>query len=100
VFDANVKSHGASVGTPMFSLDANGAYKGTSARRCRRRSWASPHFGILYEDIVEAVRAQFPATVQFILDRVVDVPAGPHRQRVIFANGHCIVADLVSSRRA
>src|SRR5262245_55869911 len=29
VFDANMKTNGATVGTPTFSLDANRAYKGT-----------------------------------------------------------------------
>jgi 2-polyprenyl-6-methoxyphenol hydroxylase-like FAD-dependent oxidoreductase len=55
----------------------------------------SRHFGILYEDLVKAVRAQFPASVELIVDRAVDLQAGPERQQVTLARGDVVDARLV-----
>jgi 2-polyprenyl-6-methoxyphenol hydroxylase-like FAD-dependent oxidoreductase len=55
----------------------------------------SRHFGILYEDIVKVVRAQLPPSVEFIVDRVADLHAGPERQQVTLSNGDVVDARLL-----
>jgi 2-polyprenyl-6-methoxyphenol hydroxylase-like FAD-dependent oxidoreductase len=40
------------------------------------------HYGILYGDLVQAMRADLPETVRFVAGRVSKVEAGPDRQRV------------------
>ncbi len=52
-------------------------------------------YGILYHDMVNAVRARIPAVVDLRIGRVTDVEAGPERQRVVLADGHRIRARLV-----
>jgi 2-polyprenyl-6-methoxyphenol hydroxylase-like FAD-dependent oxidoreductase len=55
----------------------------------------SPHYGILYQDLVRLVRAELPAAVEFIVRKVSDVEAGPDRQRVVLDNGETIAARLI-----
>jgi len=55
----------------------------------------SPHYGILYHDLVAAVRAQLPGNVELIIGRVHDIATGPERQHVIFQNDERIAARLV-----
>ena len=55
----------------------------------------SQHFGVLYEDLVRAVRAQLPASVTFHVGRVVDLHAGPERQQVMLESGDVIDARLI-----
>ncbi len=40
------------------------------------------HYGIFYDDLVAAMRAELPDTVRFIAGRVSGLEAGPERQRV------------------
>jgi 2-polyprenyl-6-methoxyphenol hydroxylase-like FAD-dependent oxidoreductase len=55
----------------------------------------SRHFGILYEDLVKTVRAQLPPEVEFIVNRVVDLEAGPDHQRISLTNGDVVVARVI-----
>ena len=55
----------------------------------------SQHFGILYDDLVKLVRAQLPPAVEFIHGRIVDIAAGPERQRVSLADGREVDARLI-----
>lgn len=58
-------------------------------------STRSRHFGILYQDIVKTTRAQLPASVDFIVERVLDLQAGPERQQITLSNGHVVDARLI-----
>jgi len=51
--------------------------------------------GILYDTLVNTVRAQIPADVATIAAKVADVVPGPERQRVRLSNGEEISARLV-----
>lgn len=53
------------------------------------------HFGIHYDDIVRIVRAQLPASVDFIIDDVRDIQTGPQTQRVSLASHGAITPDLI-----
>ncbi|RAK60563.1 FAD-dependent monooxygenase [Phenylobacterium hankyongense] len=53
------------------------------------------HYGILYKDIVRTLRAQLPASVEFLVDRVADIETGPDLQRVELAGGEVLEARLV-----
>ncbi|MCK6453507.1 MAG: FAD-dependent monooxygenase [Alphaproteobacteria bacterium] len=52
-------------------------------------------YGILYHDMVNAVRARIPAVVDLRIGRVADVEVGPERQHLALADGHRIRARLV-----
>jgi 2-polyprenyl-6-methoxyphenol hydroxylase-like FAD-dependent oxidoreductase len=54
-----------------------------------------PHFGIFYDDIVRIVRAQIPASVDFIVDDVRDIQTSPQLQQVSLANHAPITPDLI-----
>jgi 2-polyprenyl-6-methoxyphenol hydroxylase-like FAD-dependent oxidoreductase len=51
--------------------------------------------GIMYDTLVNAIRAQIPASVDFILDKVMDVAVSDDRQTVTLAKGEPISARLV-----
>jgi 2-polyprenyl-6-methoxyphenol hydroxylase-like FAD-dependent oxidoreductase len=53
------------------------------------------HYGILYETIIRAVRAQLPRSVEFLVDRVVDVETSPDRQRIGLASSGDVNARLI-----
>ncbi|MDB5450833.1 MAG: 2-polyprenyl-6-methoxyphenol hydroxylase-like oxidoreductase [Phenylobacterium sp.] len=53
------------------------------------------HYGILYKDIVRTVRAQLPWSVEFLVDRVVDIETSPDLQRLELAGGDKLKARLV-----
>jgi 2-polyprenyl-6-methoxyphenol hydroxylase-like FAD-dependent oxidoreductase len=53
------------------------------------------HYGLRYEDFVEIVRRQSPATVEFVTGRVTDISTGPERQCVTLAAQGAIAARLV-----
>jgi 2-polyprenyl-6-methoxyphenol hydroxylase-like FAD-dependent oxidoreductase len=53
------------------------------------------HYGILYEDIIRAVRAQLPESVEFLIDRVVDIATSAERQQVTLAGGNVIDARVI-----
>jgi 2-polyprenyl-6-methoxyphenol hydroxylase-like FAD-dependent oxidoreductase len=52
-------------------------------------------YGVAYQDLVNAVRAQLPAQVAFQRGRVSAIELGPERQRVRTAQGACVEARLV-----
>ncbi|SEP96264.1 2-polyprenyl-6-methoxyphenol hydroxylase [Faunimonas pinastri] len=52
-------------------------------------------FGILYPDLVDAVRGAIPPAVTLLQDKVAAVETGPERQRVRLAGGGDISARLV-----
>jgi 2-polyprenyl-6-methoxyphenol hydroxylase-like FAD-dependent oxidoreductase len=51
--------------------------------------------GILYDTLVNTIRAQIPAHTEFIHAKVVDISTGPERQTVKLSNGEEITARLV-----
>jgi len=53
------------------------------------------HFGIHYDDMVRIVRAQLPASVDFIIDDVRDIQTGPQTQRISLASHGAITPDLI-----
>jgi len=55
----------------------------------------SRHYGVLYHDIVRAVRAELPASVPFFVERVTDISNGPLTQRVTLSNQSTIDARLI-----
>jgi 2-polyprenyl-6-methoxyphenol hydroxylase-like FAD-dependent oxidoreductase len=55
----------------------------------------SPHYGILYHDLVRTVRAQLPGAGDLVIARVVDIASGPERQHVVLDNESRIEARLV-----
>lgn len=55
----------------------------------------SPHFGILYDDLVRTVRAALPPSVRFVVGRVTDIATTPERQTVTLLGGATISARLV-----
>ena len=52
-------------------------------------------YGIMYADLVAAMRAQVPPSVPFVVDRVVEVQAGPERQHIRLSNHTMIEARLI-----
>lgn len=55
----------------------------------------TPNYGIMYHDLVQAIRAQLPASVDLRIDRVVDVETSADRQRVTLASGDRLEARLL-----
>jgi 2-polyprenyl-6-methoxyphenol hydroxylase-like FAD-dependent oxidoreductase len=51
--------------------------------------------GIMYDTLVNTIRAQIPASVEFILDKVMDVAVSDERQTVTLGKGEPISARLV-----
>jgi 2-polyprenyl-6-methoxyphenol hydroxylase-like FAD-dependent oxidoreductase len=55
----------------------------------------SQQYGIMYDALVNSVRAEIPAEVEQINAKAVAVASGPERQRVTLSNGEEISARLV-----
>ncbi|PZN53465.1 MAG: FAD-dependent monooxygenase [Proteobacteria bacterium] len=55
----------------------------------------APHFGFSYSAFVEAMRAQLPGNVDFIVGRVTDLRTSAARQKVMLLEGATITARLV-----
>jgi 2-polyprenyl-6-methoxyphenol hydroxylase-like FAD-dependent oxidoreductase len=55
----------------------------------------SRHYGIMYADILKAVRAQIPPSVEFVVARAVDIETGSDRQRIILNNNAVVHSRLV-----
>lgn len=53
------------------------------------------HYGIFYDDLVAAMRAELPDTVRFIAGRVSGLEAGPERQRVSILGHGDVTARLL-----
>jgi 2-polyprenyl-6-methoxyphenol hydroxylase-like FAD-dependent oxidoreductase len=51
--------------------------------------------GIMYDTLVNTIRTQIPASVEFILDKVIDVATSDERQTVTLGKGEPISARLV-----
>lgn len=64
--------------------------KGRVLDRTRAR-----HYGIFYDDLVAAMRAELPKTVRFVAGRVSAVEAGPERQRVSIIGQPDVTARLL-----
>lgn len=54
----------------------------------------TPHYGLPYQDIVQAIRSQIPDAVQFIVGRVTDIETSPHPV-VRLDDGRTVEAKLV-----
>jgi 2-polyprenyl-6-methoxyphenol hydroxylase-like FAD-dependent oxidoreductase len=52
-------------------------------------------YGLLYQDMVAAARAQLPAAAELAIGRVADVSAGPETQTVTLGDGGTIEARLL-----
>ena len=55
----------------------------------------SRQYGILYDDLIAAIRAEIPGGVEKIFAKVVGVSTGPERQKLNLSNGEEISARLV-----
>ncbi len=55
----------------------------------------APHYGLSYEAMVKAARAQLPASVGLIVDQVVDIETSPVRPRVRLASGRILECRIV-----
>ena len=55
----------------------------------------SRQYGILYDDLIGAIRAEIPGGVEKIFAKVVGVSTGPERQKLNLSNGEEISARLV-----
>ena len=55
----------------------------------------SSHLGFFYHDLVNAVRAQLPVSVDFIVGQVADVEASNDFQHVLLADGTSVRARLI-----
>lgn len=53
------------------------------------------HFGILYHDLVEAIRAEMPAAVRFAQGQVREIKAGARRQRITIVGHEEVTARLL-----
>lgn len=64
-------------------------------RLVERRRSDSDQFGILYDTLVNAVRAEIPASAAFVIAKVAAVSTGAERQTMVLANGEKIGARLL-----
>jgi 2-polyprenyl-6-methoxyphenol hydroxylase-like FAD-dependent oxidoreductase len=53
------------------------------------------HYALLYDDLIRAVRAQLPGSVEFLVGRVVDIETSQDRQQVRLAGNDIISARLI-----
>lgn len=52
-------------------------------------------YGIMYDTLVNAIRAQISGDIELIFSKVISVSAGPERQKVVLSNGEEISTRLV-----
>jgi 2-polyprenyl-6-methoxyphenol hydroxylase-like FAD-dependent oxidoreductase len=80
-----------------LTANATPVHETLSARRGkaidRRRQ---TEYGLLYQDMVAAARAQLPAAAELVIGRVADVGAGPETQTVTLGDGSTIEARLLA----
>src|ERR1700744_1753024 len=55
----------------------------------------SQQYGIMYDTLVNAIRAQIPSDVESIFSKVISISASPERQRIVLSNDEEISARLV-----
>jgi len=64
-------------------------------RLIERRTVQGDCYGILYDTLVNAVRAQIPASAAFVAAKVAAVSTGADRQTMVLSNGEKIGARLI-----
>ena len=55
----------------------------------------SQQYGIMYDALVNAIRAEIPADTESVFSKVISISAGPERQKLVLSNGEEISARLV-----
>jgi 2-polyprenyl-6-methoxyphenol hydroxylase-like FAD-dependent oxidoreductase len=55
----------------------------------------SQQYGILYDALVNAIRAQISGGIESIFNKVISISVGPERQKLVLSNGEEISARLV-----
>jgi 2-polyprenyl-6-methoxyphenol hydroxylase-like FAD-dependent oxidoreductase len=55
----------------------------------------SQQYGIMYDTLVNAIRAEIPGDVESIFGKAISISASPERQKVVLSNGEEISARLV-----
>jgi 2-polyprenyl-6-methoxyphenol hydroxylase-like FAD-dependent oxidoreductase len=55
----------------------------------------SQQYGIMYDALVNAIRAQIPGSVESAIAKVTSISTSPERQRIVLSNGEEISARLV-----
>src|SRR6202140_3325817 len=55
----------------------------------------SQQYGILYDALVNAIRAQISGGIESIFSKVISISVGPERQKLVLSNGEEISARLV-----
>jgi 2-polyprenyl-6-methoxyphenol hydroxylase-like FAD-dependent oxidoreductase len=55
----------------------------------------SQQYGIMYDALVNAIRAEIPAEIESVFSKVIAISPGPERQRLVLSNGEEISARLV-----
>jgi 2-polyprenyl-6-methoxyphenol hydroxylase-like FAD-dependent oxidoreductase len=55
----------------------------------------SRQYGIMYDALIGAIRAEIPAPAELIYDKVTDVSTGAERQKLTLSTGEIISARLV-----
>jgi 2-polyprenyl-6-methoxyphenol hydroxylase-like FAD-dependent oxidoreductase len=55
----------------------------------------SQQYGIMYDALVNAIRAEIPDSVESIFSKVISISAGPERQKLVLSNAEEISARLV-----
>jgi 2-polyprenyl-6-methoxyphenol hydroxylase-like FAD-dependent oxidoreductase len=55
----------------------------------------SQQYGIMYDTLVNAIRAQIPSDVESIFSKVISISVSPERQRIVLSNDEEISARLV-----
>jgi 2-polyprenyl-6-methoxyphenol hydroxylase-like FAD-dependent oxidoreductase len=55
----------------------------------------SQQYGIRYDALVNAIRAQISGDIESIFSKVISISAGPERQKLVLSNGDEISARLV-----
>jgi 2-polyprenyl-6-methoxyphenol hydroxylase-like FAD-dependent oxidoreductase len=55
----------------------------------------SQQYGIMYDTLVNAIRAEIPDSVESIFGKAISISASPERQKVVLSNGEEISARLV-----
>jgi 2-polyprenyl-6-methoxyphenol hydroxylase-like FAD-dependent oxidoreductase len=55
----------------------------------------SQQYGIMYDALVNAIRAEIPADTESLFSKVISISAGPERQKLVLSSGEEISARLV-----
>ena len=55
----------------------------------------SQQYGIMYDALVNAIRAEIPTDIESVFSKVISISASPERQELVLSNGEKISARLV-----